>query len=283
MKGIFLIAFIASVVAGAGSWGGLFVHSLPVMTWAVLIIFAFQALAFVPAYIYQTERYYDLIGSMTYIAVIVFSLCSREEPGLRRILIAFFVIVWAIRLGGFLYLRILRDGSDSRFDKIKPSPLLFFRTWMLQGLWVAVTAGAALAAITSSISAPLHITDALAIALWVLGFAVEAISDSQKRRFRKAHGSEKFVNTGLWALSRHPNYLGEIILWTGVAILAFPTLQSWQYVTLVSPIFVYILLTRISGIPLLEYKSDRRWGDDAAYVNYKAATPVLFPRWKLRQ
>ena len=278
MKAFFVIAIIALVITGSGSWGGLMFYSLPVMAWAVLGIFALQGLGFIPAFLYQTERYYDLIGSLTYISAIALVLLCSGEVDLRQMLIAFFILIWAARLGSFLFSRIARDGGDSRFDKIKPSALLFFRTWMLQGLWVTVTAGAALAALSSGRSVPLNIVDGIAIALWLSGFAVEVIADRQKRQFRQAHGSDTFITTGLWSLSRHPNYFGEIILWTGIALLTFPVLDGGQYLTLVSPLFVYLLLVRISGIPLLENKANRRWGNDPAYITYRKNTPALVPR-----
>jgi steroid 5-alpha reductase family enzyme len=278
MKAFFVIAIIALVITGSGSWGGLMFYSLPVMAWAVLGIFALQGLGFIPAFLYQTERYYDLIGSLTYISAIALVLLCSGEVDLRQMLIAFFILIWAARLGSFLFSRIARDGGDSRFDKIKPSALLFFRTWMLQGLWVTVTAGAALAALSSGRSVPLNIVDGIAMALWLSGFAVEVIADRQKRQFRQAHGSDTFITTGLWSLSRHPNYFGEIILWTGIALLTFPVLDGGQYLTLVSPLFVYLLLVRISGIPLLENKANRRWGNDPAYITYRKNTPALVPR-----
>ena len=278
MKAFFVIAIIALVITGSGSWGGLMFYSLPVMAWAVLGIFALQGLGFIPAFLYQTERYYDLIGSLTYISAIALVLLCSGEVDFRQMLIAFFILIWAARLGSFLFSRIARDGGDSRFDKIKPSALLFFRTWMLQGLWVTVTAGAALAALSSGRSVPLNIVDGIAIALWLSGFAVEVIADRQKRQFRQAHGSDTFITMGLWSLSRHPNYFGEIILWTGIALLTFPVLDGGQYLTLVSPLFVYLLLVRISGIPLLENKANRRWGNDPAYITYRENTPALVPR-----
>jgi steroid 5-alpha reductase family enzyme len=281
MKALSFIAIAAVFIAWSGSSGGVTIYSLPMMVWAVLIIFGIQCVAFLPAYLYQTERYYDLIGSLTYIVATLVVLLGSAHFDARSRFIALFIIVWAVRLGSFLFLRISQDGKDSRFDKIKPSPLLFFRTWMLQGLWVTVTGGAALAALTSSTSTPLGMVDSVAIALWVLGFMIEIIADRQKRQFRKTHGSSKFITTGLWALSRHPNYFGEIMLWSGIALLAAPALQDWQYLTLVSPLFVYVLLTRISGVVLLEYKSDRRWGEDAAYLEYKARTPQLLPKWRV--
>ena len=282
MKAFFVIAIIALVITGSGSWGGLMFYSLPVMAWAVLGIFALQGLGFIPAFLYQTERYYDLIGSLTYISAIALVLLCSGEVDLRQMLIAFFILIWAARLGSFLFSRIARDGGDSRFDKIKPSALLFFRTWMLQGLWVTVTAGAALAALSSGRSVPLNIVDGIAMALWLSGFAVEVIADRQKRQFRQAQGSDAFITAGLWSLSRHPNYFGEIILWTGIALLTFPVLDGGQYLTLVSPLFVYLLLVRISGIPLLERKANRRWGNDPAYITYRKNTPALVPRLRKR-
>jgi steroid 5-alpha reductase family enzyme len=278
MKALLVIVLIASFIAWSGSYEGAEMDEGPVMVGAVLLIFLIQWVAFIPAYIWQTERYYDLLGSATYIAVTSAAAVLSGAFDTRSLLLALFIVVWAARLGSFLFLRIMQDGSDSRFDKIKPSPLLFFRTWSLQGLWVTVTAGAALAAITSGAAAKLQWWDGFAIGLWLLGFGIEAIADRQKRQFRRQCGSAKFITTGLWAYSRHPNYFGEIMLWAAVALLAVPQLQGWQYFTLVSPLFVYLLLTRVSGVVLLEHKSDRCWGDDPDYLEYKARTPVLVPK-----
>jgi steroid 5-alpha reductase family enzyme len=120
---------------------------------------------------------------------------------------------------------------------------------------------------------------ALGTAVWIAGFAIEAIADRQKGIFRADPANrDRFIATGLWAWSRHPNYCGEITLWIGVALIAVPALSGWQLVTLISPLFVYVLLTRISGIPLLESRSDEKWGDDSEYQAYKAHTPVLWLR-----
>lgn len=278
MKASLIIGLIAVAIALAGSAGGVALGPLPLMACVVLIIFVIQWLAFVPAYKFQTERYYDLTGSLTYITVTAVALVGSGAFDLRSVLLALFIVIWAARLGSFLFQRISQDGSDSRFDTIKPSAALFFRTWSLQGLWVAVTAGAALAAITGAEVVPLTAFDGLGIGLWSLGFGVEVVADRQKRQFRLAHGPDTFITTGLWSRSRHPNYFGEITLWLGVALLALPALQGWQYVTLVSPVFVYVLLTRVSGVAILERKSDKRWGENPQYVAYKKDTPVLIPR-----
>lgn len=273
-----LITLLGAALAWCGGHGGAQYLGFPVMYWAILAIFLVQWLAFVPAYIFQTERYYDLTGSLTYISVALLALLLSSATGdPRSLVLTGCVLLWAARLGSFLFRRILADGSDSRFDNIKPSAVLFLRTWTLQGLWVAMTAGAALAAITSGAEVGLSALDGIALVIWFLGFAVETLADGQKRRHRDTHGSEGFIATGLWRYSRHPNYLGEIVLWSGVALLALPALSGWQYVTLVSPLFVFLLLTRVSGVPLLERKAQKRWGDDPDYIAYRDSTPMLVP------
>jgi steroid 5-alpha reductase family enzyme len=96
--------------------------------------------------------------------------------------------------------------------------------------------------------------------------SIEVISDRQKSNFNDdPNNKEKFISVGLWAYSRHPNYVGEIVLWLGATIFAWSSLQGWQNITLICPIFVYLLLSRLSGVPLLEQKAEKRWGNDASY------------------
>lgn len=251
---------------------------IPVFALCVGLAFALQWLAFVPAYLRQTEKFYDLTGSLTYVTVTLLALWLSQRLDSRSLILTAMIALWATRLGTFLFLRILADGTDSRFDKIKPKPMSFLATWSLQGLWVSMTAGCALAAITAGEQTGLSVTDLAGITLWLAGFTIEVVADRQKRQFRSVHGSGHFITTGLWAYSRHPNYLGEIMLWLGVALFALPALQGWQWVTLISPVFVYLLLTRVSGIPLLEKKANKRWGDDPDYQEYKTRVPVLLPR-----
>ena len=124
--------------------------------------------------------------------------------------------------------------------------------------------------------------DAFAIVgalVWLIGFVIEVVADAQKSRFNADPANKgKFIRTGLWSRSRHPNYFGEIVLWIGIAIIAIPVLQGWQWVAMISPVFVTILLTRISGIPLLQKKAEAKWGGQADYEEYKKNTPVLIPR-----
>ena len=267
---------IGSLIAWAGSDGGDRFGSIPVFALCGLLAFAINWAAFVPSAIVQTEHYYDLVGGLTYITVTVVSVLLSRELDLRGMLIAAMVMIWSIRLATFLFRRISASGRDDRFDEIKTKPPRFFMAWTLQGLWVLLTAAAALAVITGGTRAPLGALGLFGIAVWLVGFAIEVVADRQKSAFKANPDNRgKFIRSGLWAWSRHPNYFGEIVLWTGVAIAAIPVLQGWQWATLISPVFVAFLLTKVSGVPMLEAKADERWGGQPDYEEYKRNTPVL--------
>lgn len=267
-------------LAYAGSRGGAVVGTVPLFSLCAALALAIQWVAFVPAYLMRTERFFDLTGSLTYLTLTAVAIALGPPADTRSGLLGVLVAVWAARLGVFLFGRIRTSGSDRRFDEIKTSVIRFFAAWTLQGVWVCFTMGAALAAMASGRSVPLGTFAWVGLTLWVTGFGIEVVADRQKSRFRAQAGSEgMYIDSGLWAWSRHPNYFGEIVLWTGVAVLAAPVLQGWQYVTLISPVFVTLLLTKGSGIPLLEQRADAKWGGEPDYEDYKASTPVLVPRW----
>ena len=269
---------VAALVAWAGSWGGVTVGSVPVIAVVVCYAFIVQWLAFVPSYIGQTERFYDLAGAFTFISAIVIAVVLSKATDARSIMFLVLVLVWAGRLGPFLFRRVRKAGKDDRFDSIKTSFSRLLLTWTLQGLWVSLTLAAALAAVTSTEPKELDVFAYVGLAIWVIGFAFEAIADLQKSRFRANPASKgSFITSGLWAISRHPNYFGEITLWVGVAIIALPVLRGWQFAALISPVFVYLLISRVSGVPLLEKKAEAKWGGQEAYEAYKRRTPVLVP------
>jgi steroid 5-alpha reductase family enzyme len=274
-----LLILVGFLVALAGSQGGNSIAGIPLFGLIVGLAFAIQWLAFIPAYLLQTERFFDLTGSITYISIISIAVLLSPNLDGRSILLFALVVVWALRLGTFLFRRIQKAGKDDRFDEIKPSFLRFLNVWTIQGLWVTFTAVAALVTITTTQRKGFDAFALIGLLVWIAGFTIEVVADSQKSRFNADPDNKgKFIQTGLWARSRHPNYFGEIVLWFGVAIIALPVLRGWQWVALVSPVFVTILLTRISGVPLLEKKADRKWGGQEDYEAYKKNTPVLIPR-----
>ena len=274
-----LVILIGAGVAWAGSQGSAEVGGLPLFAICVATAFLVQWLVFIPAYLRQTEKFFDLTGSLTYISVTILAVVLSPVRDGRSLILLAMVLIWATRLGTFLFRRIQKEGKDGRFDELKPSFIRFLMVWTLQGLWVTFTAAAALIAITSSHRQPLGWAAGLGTLIWAIGFGLEVIADNQKSRFKANPANKgKFINTGLWAKSRHPNYFGEIVLWLGVTIVALPVLQGWQWVALTSPVFVIILITRVSGIPMLERRADERWGGQPAYEQYKKETPVLIPK-----
>lgn len=274
-----VIIAIAAIVAWAGSTHSVRIGNFPLFGLCIAIVFVIQWIGLAYGFSNRTEKYYDLTGSITYISVSALALWLSGSSDLRSVLLFALIAIWAVRLGSFLFLRIRADGKDGRFDEIKQSLPRFLVAWTLQGLWVTFSFGAALAAISSANKAPLGAIGIIGLIVWLVGFGIEVTADQQKKAFRQNPANKgNFITTGIWAWSQHPNYFGEIVLWLGVAIIAAPVLQGWQLLTLISPIFVYILLTRISGIPLLKHRSDEKWGGQPAYEQYKANTSVLVPR-----
>ena len=278
ISGICLSLIVGVVIGVSGSQNSTELFGIPLFAFCGFLIFAFQWLAFVPAYWLQTEGFFDLIGSVTYVTVIIVVCCTPGIHLVNAVFLGILVAIWAVRLGTFLFLRLHRKGSDSRFIDIKPNPLRFFMVWTLQGLWVLVTFAAGLAAMTSNrVLSYSPITVAGAV-IWLGGFAVEVIADLQKKAFRSDQKNQGlFIMSGLWLFSRHPNYVGEITLWVGIALIAVPVLREWQFVTMVSPVFVWVLLRWVSGVPLLEAQADQNWGENPEYRQYMESTPILFP------
>lgn len=274
-----LLILIGVLVALAGSQGSSRLEGIPVFALLVGLAFLIQWLVFIPAYLRQTEKFFDLTGSLTYISITILALLLSAALDARAILVGALVIIWAGRLGTFLFRRVRKAGKDDRFDEIKPDFFRFLNVWTIQGLWVTFTAAAALVAITSANRKELDVFALLGLLLWLIGFGMEVTADAQKSRFNAdPQNKGKFIKVGLWSRSRHPNYFGEIVLWLGIAVIALPVLQGWQWIALISPVFVTLLLTRVSGIPLLEKKSDQKWGGQPEYEAYKKTTPVLIPR-----
>ena len=282
IMGILICLVVGGAMAFAGSDGGVNVSGIPLFALCASLGFVLHWLVFLPSYAFQTEHYFDLTGALSFISAILvanwFSPYAGFGSNPRASLLSFMVLAWALRLGIFLFMRVKRSGEDRRFRQIKTRFLRFLFTWTLGGLWVLLTAAAALAAITAGHQMPLGLGAYIGSAIWFIGFVFEAVADRQKSAFKaNVQNKERFITTGLWSISRHPNYFGEICLWLGVAIIAAPVLQGWQIMTLISPVFVIFLLCRVSGIPLLEAQAEEKWGEDPEYRSYVKSTAVLIP------
>ena len=252
---------------------------LPLVKNLILLIFCIQWISFIPAFIFQTEKFYALTGSITYLTTVFTALYITDSGNISDYVIVSCVAIWAIRLGSFLFIRIHKAGEDRRFRDIKPNFTRFFMTWTLQGMWVSICLLCVLTALSSYSGIIVNNIFYIGLMIFISGFIIEVLADHQKTVFRKnIDNKDKFISSGLWAYSRHPNYFGEILLWLGIAVMSFSSLEGYQYFTLISPIFVYILLVYISGIRMLENQANKKWGHLDSYKEYLKNTPRLFFR-----
>ena len=278
------LAFILiTVLIGAGAAdGALKYEGVPVIFFVMGSSFLIHWMIFIPSFIYRTEKYYDLTGMIAYLIAIITSIylvfLNDEVLSPRTLLISFMVCLWTVRLGLFLFKRIKVEKEDKRFRNLKKSFSGFLFAWTVSATWVCLTASNAFTMIIANSTLIGDVYFIIGFILWSFGFIIEIIADQQKKKFKlDKSNKDKFISTGLWSISRHPNYFGEITLWFGISIISFPILEGWQFITLISPIFVYLLLTRVSGVNMLEKRSDDQWGDQSEYQKYKKDTPVLFP------
>jgi len=272
-----IISFFSFLIA----FGIAYSTGLSSVVLAVCLAYIIQWLLFIPAYVFQTEKFYDLSGGLTYITVVIFSLVVTLDTGinLANLIIAIFIIIWAIRLSSFLFLRISKDGEDKRFRSIKPNMTQFFMTWTLQGMWVSLCSMCALTAINTGRLAVMDVFFIIGAFIFITGLYIEIKADNQKSRFRSIpENRDRFITDGLWSKSRHPNYFGEVLLWSGIAVMSVSALEGLQYITLISPIFTYLLLVHVSGVRMLEARANIKWGQDPEYKNYVENTPMLFPK-----
>jgi steroid 5-alpha reductase family enzyme len=282
-----LLNLLFSLIAFSIAYSIALLTGLQVIQQAILFAFLIQWLLFIPAYYFQTEKFYDLTGSVTYLFIVIyisFQSYSAINVNMGSILLASCIIVWAIRLGSFLFTRVQKSGEDKRFASIKPSPTRFFMAWTFQGMWVSLCSMCALTAIASKNGVVQNSFFYVGMFVFIFGFVVEMIADWQKSIFRKnPENKNQFISHGLWSYSRHPNYFGEITLWLGISIMSFSSLSSWQYITLISPLFTYILLVYISGVRILEISGMEKWGHLESYQEYVRTTSSLFPYFKLSE
>ena len=276
MKSVFL-NLLFSIVAFLVPFGITLLLGNQLITCIVLLIFFIHWLLFIPAYFFQTEKFFDLTGSFTYIIASFYALLNASSYTIFSVIVVSCIVCWAIRLGTFLFARINKDGEDKRFREIKPSFSRFLMTWGLSGTWVSICLLCVLTAISSNSGVVGGGLFYFGLILFLFGFIIEVVADYQKTLFRKnPENKNKFITTGLWSYSRHPNYMGEILLWFGISIMSISSLSGIEYITLISPFFVYLLLTRISGVNFLEESANKKWGHLDEYKYYISKTPKIF-------
>jgi len=273
---------LISVLSFAISYGIAHLTGSVIVKNAVLLAYVIHWIAYIPAYVFQTEKFYDLTGSVTYLSVVWFVFLSTYQSislNFGNLILVLLISIWTIRLGLFLFMRIHKAGEDKRFRTIKTSASQFFMTFTISGLWVTLCSMCALVAISSPEGLVMNALTYVGIILFIIGFGIEIVADNQKTAFRSIEANkDSFITSGLWSKSRHPNYFGEVLLWFAIAVISFSSLEGLQLITLISPIFTYILLVYVSGVRMLEDMNDKKWADDEQYKSYKKNTPMLFPK-----
>jgi steroid 5-alpha reductase family enzyme len=238
--------------------------------------FAIQGVFFAFAASFRTDKVTDLSYSLSFALLAVLLVLANGAFAVSQLLAAAFVIIWAFRLGAYLLSRIIRIGKDSRFDDKRGHFLKFLGFWVIQ----AITVWVVMLPVTVLLSLPaapgLNALSLIGALLWAAGFTMEAFSDAQKYAFRNNPANRnRWIDTGLWKYSRHPNYLGEVLLWWGVFVFALPGLSGTLLLAVAGPIAITLLLLFVSGIPLLEKSADARHGADPGYQAYKRRTSVF--------
>ncbi|GAC1372531.1 MAG: DUF1295 domain-containing protein [Candidatus Saccharimonadales bacterium] len=232
---------------------------------------------FLIAYRLGTDKLTDISYSLTFILLAAYGLITAPVTPYRVLILAL-VVIWGLRLGSFLFSRVLRKGRDSRFDDMRGDFPKFAGFWVLQGVTVWVVLIPALLALRTS-HATISLLAWLGALIWATGVIVESIADYQKDRFSQNTANQgRYISSGIWSWSRHPNYFGEILVWVGVYLAAVTSLNApAALIGLVSPLFITVLLLFVSGIPILEKNADAKWGSEPEYQNYKRRTSLLIP------
>jgi steroid 5-alpha reductase family enzyme len=242
-----------------------------------VVALALNGAFFAVAAIRKTDVVTDLSYSLSFavLAVVLPFLGAGEWVQLAA---AAMVLVWAVRLGGYLFRRILRMKVDHRFDEMRDNPLRFARFWLLQAISVAVIMLPVTYLLGRDDPPGFGAWAVAGVAIWLVGLAIETVADAQKSSFKsKPENRDRFITAGLWKYSRHPNYFGEMLVWWGLFVYAVPFLEGWAYAVVIGPVFITLLLLFVSGIPLLERSADAKYGDDPAYREYKRRTSILVP------
>uniref|UniRef100_M4BTV5 Uncharacterized protein n=1 Tax=Hyaloperonospora arabidopsidis (strain Emoy2) TaxID=559515 RepID=M4BTV5_HYAAE len=244
-----------------------------------------QCSFFVVAYLCQFDKITDLAGSLNFILLAILSLFVQSVFNTRAIVVTCMQVAWAIRLGSFLLLRVLKRGKDERFDEMRANCAAFFGFWVFQILWVFFVSLPVILANSSSAQNNNgfgEARDIIGLVLWAIGMVVEYAADASKSAFHDDPKNKgKLLRSNVWKYSRHPNYFGEILCWVGMTVICSANFSSsdnetwFFYVSCISPVFTFLVLMFLSGVPLAEDRNDERFGLNATYLKYKHSTSPL--------
>ena len=251
--------------------------SLNILT-SLILSFALQAVLFLFAVLLVTDKVTDLAYSLAFIVLCLIFFFTGGGPLAPRLLLTTLVVAWGLRLGSYLFIRILKTGRDARFDGIRERPSKFAVFWAMQALtvWIVmlpVTVFLSMQEVPRS--SPLYWIGAL---VWLCGIVIETLADGQKYRFRLDPANRgRWIDGGLWRYSRHPNFFGESLCWWGVFLATVPAWSGALWLTAAGPAAITLLLLFATGVPTVERSSDAKYGNDPGYQKYKRTTSLFVP------
>jgi steroid 5-alpha reductase family enzyme len=242
-----------------------------------LVAISINLFMFIPAFILKTDKITDISYAVTFAVVALAGYAQSTQTVFHKIILAL-VLMWSARLGTFLFIRINKMGKDVRFDGIRENFLKFLQFWLLQGATVFVVMLAALYGFSKDFS-NVKLQLLTGAAVFITGLMFEATADAQKFKFNNNPKNKgQWIDVGVWRASRHPNYLGEMMVWTGMYLVAVGALsKSERIITLLSPVYIICLLLFVSGVPMLEKSAMLKWGKDKNYLKYKNQVPSVLP------
>jgi len=250
------------------------------MIYAFLIILVLQIIFFIYAAVKKTDKVTDLSYGLTFVITsLSIYFLNIEYSSIFKILLLATVVIWGLRLAIYLFVRIIKTGKDKRFDGVRENFKKFGSFWLLQAISIFVILLPTTYILISKDEMSLNWISYIGLGISVLGIVIESIADSQKFVFKnKSSNKGKWISTGLWKYSRHPNYLGEIMMWVGIFLYCLVYINGIGFITILSPIYITVLLVAVSGIPTLEKEYDKRYRGSKQYQDYKKNTGILFPR-----
>ena len=244
----------------------------------LIISILIQAIFFLFAATFKTDKVTDLSYGLGFIFLVVYLLMSNDSAGVVQSVISIMIILWGLRLIIYLFQRILMIGKDKRFDGIRENFWKFFQFWLFQAIAVWVISLPSSIIISKNILPEYSVLLYVGATIWMLGIITEGFADSQKFNFKNdPKNKDKWIETGIWKYSRHPNYFGEILCWWGIYFISLPYLTGFEHVAIIGPLFITFLLLFVSGIPPLEKKYNEKYKNDPSYQNYKNRTSLLLP------